>query len=73
MVMENQPTVMENRPMVMENNHTHTPIVEESALELALELADSSSESANSDADSPKIGVWVQALRLVYFHCFTWE
>ena len=41
---------------------THTPIVEESALELALESADSSSESADSNVDSPKIGTWVQAL-----------
>ena len=37
--------------------HTHTPIVEESALKLVLELADYSSKSA----DSPQIGVWVRA------------
>ena len=43
--------------------HTHTPIVEESALESALELADSSSESADSNVDSPKISVWVRAFR----------
>ena len=45
--------------------HTHTPIVEESALESVLELADYSSESADSNADPEKIGVWVRALSLV--------
>ena len=48
--------------------HTHTPLLEESALESvlesALESADYSSESANSNAYSPKIGVWVQAFIL---------
>ena len=34
-------------------------IVEESALESALELAGYSSESADSNADSPKIVVWL--------------
>ena len=44
--------------------HTHTPIVEESALESVLESADYSSKSADSNADSPKIGLWVWALRV---------
>ena len=39
--------------------HTHTPILEESALELALESTDYSSESAYS----PRIGVWVRSFR----------
>ncbi len=43
--------------------HTHTPLLEESSLESALETADKSPESANSNAYSPKIGVWVRALR----------
>ena len=49
--------------------HTHTLIFEESALESALESADYSSESADSNAYSPKIGVWVQALthKIPYF------
>ena len=37
--------------------HTHTPILEESALE----LADSSSKSTDSNAYSPRICVWVLA------------
>ena len=39
--------------------HTHTPIVEESELE----SADYSSKSADSNADSPKVGLWVRAFR----------
>ena len=42
---------------------THTPIVERLWLELVLESADYSSESAVSNADPPKIGVWVRAFR----------
>ena len=45
--------------------HIHTPIVDESVLESALESAD----SANSNADSPKIGVWVQAFNLQVVCC----
>ena len=45
---------------------THTPIVQELGLESALESADYSSESGDSNADPPKIGVWVQA-----FSCFS--
>ena len=41
---------------------THTPIVEELELESALESADYSHESPNSNADPPNIGVWVRAL-----------
>ena len=44
--------------------HTHTSILEESALESALESADYSSESANFNDYSPRIGVWVRALSL---------
>ena len=44
--------------------HTHTPIVEQLMLELVLESADSSSESADSNANSPKIGVWVWAFNV---------
>ena len=44
--------------------HTHTPIVEESALESVLESADYSSKSADSNADSPKVGLWVWAFRV---------
>ena len=40
--------------------HTHTAIVEESALESVLESADS---NADSNAISPKIGLWVWAFR----------
>ena len=40
--------------------HTHTQIVEEAALELTLESAEFSSESADSNADSQKFGVWVR-------------
>ena len=43
--------------------HTHTLIVEESALESVLESADYISKSVDSNADSPKIGLWVWALR----------
>ena len=49
------------------HTHTHTPILEESALESALELAYYSSESANSNAYSPRIGVWVRAFTERYF------
>ena len=41
--------------------HTHTPIVEELELELALESADYGYKSANSSTDPTKIGVWVRA------------
>ena len=44
------------------------PIVEESALELALESADYSSELADSNSDSQKIGVWVQAFSSFVHH-----
>ena len=43
---------------------THTPIIEQLALELALESADYSSESADSNVNLPKIGVWVRAFNL---------
>ena len=43
--------------------HTQTPIVEESALESVLESADFSSKLADSNANSPKIGLWVWAFR----------
>ena len=46
---------------------THTPIIEGLGLELALESADSSSESADSNADPPKIGVWVRAFTELLF------
>ena len=48
----------------LHNVHTHTTIVEELALESALESADYSSELADSNADPPKIGVWVRAFRV---------
>ena len=48
------------------STHTHTPILEKSALESALESADSISESADSNAYSPKIGVWVWALNELF-------
>ena len=44
--------------------HTHTLTVEESALESVLESANYSSKSADSTAYSPKIGLWVWALRV---------
>ena len=44
--------------------HTHAAIVEELGLESALESADYSFESADSNAYSPKIGVWVRASTL---------
>ena len=47
--------------------HTHTPIVKKSALESMLESSDYSSKSADSNADSPKIGLWVWALSLFFF------
>ena len=47
--------------------HTQATIVEESGLESALESADYSSESADSNADPPKIGVWVRALTVTNF------
>ena len=43
---------------------THTLIVEEWVLESLLESADYSAESANSNANSPKISVWVRALSI---------
>ena len=46
--------------------HTHTQILEELALESALESADYSSKSADSNAYSPKIGVWVRAFSLIF-------
>ena len=39
-------------------------IVEELALESELESADYSSELADSNANPPKIGVWVRAFRV---------
>ena len=61
---------MENRPALwricrrLHNAHTHTPFVEELALELALESADYSYESSDSNADPVNISVWVRALNL---------
>ena len=45
------------------NAPSHTPMVEELALETALEWADHNSESTDSNADPPKIGVWIQTFR----------
>ena len=53
---------MESLPTII-LTHTHTPIDEESGLELVLESADYSSKLADSNADSPKIGLWVWAIR----------
>ena len=47
--------------------HTHTPIVDESGLESVLESADYSPKLADSNADSPKIGLWVWAFMQLQF------
>ena len=54
---------MENWPTII-LPHTYRPIVEESAVESVSESADYSSKSDDSNADSPKIGLWVRALTL---------
>ena len=53
---------MESLPTII-LTHTHTPIDEESGLESVLESANYSSKLADSNADSPKIGLWVWAFR----------
>ena len=45
--------------------HTDTPLVEGSVLELALELADYSADSADSNADYQKIDVLVLAFSVL--------
>ena len=54
---ENWPTIMESLPMITKCLYTHTPIVEESAVE-------SADSTANSAANPLRIGLWVRALRI---------
>ena len=50
---------------------THTPIVEGLGLESALESANYSYETADSNADPPEIGVWVWAFSVQIHNSYT--
>ena len=58
MIMENRPTIMENRPTIVLHPYPHTDCGGISS-RIGAEIAD-------SNADSPKIGVWVRALSHAY-------
>ena len=70
--MKNRPTIIENRPMIILYPYLHTD-VEESALELVLESADNSSESADSNANSMcGYGPYIRAHGLQHIYIFIW-